>query len=143
MINKTDRVTVLARRPRGFRFSATDLAAIFVCVATTWGLRSTLGDFVWLLPITLGHFFLFCNVFRIWRRYELIWAVIFVVNVCVWFAINRFSWATVLLTQAPVTLTAIACEIRSDRYHGIFCRQSEAHDLEPLEMILRACEQDD
>ncbi len=122
-------MAAFGRRPRGFRFSTADLFAVTVCIVATWLLRSTLDDFVWLLPITLGHFFLFCNVFRIWRKYELIWAAIFVINVAIWTMVGHFSWGRVLLVQSPVTVILIVLQIRSDRYHGIFCRPVESRDL--------------
>ena len=129
MASTFEGIVAFGRRPRGFRFSVADFLAVAVCIFTTWLLRSTLDDFVWLLPITLGHFFLFCNVFRIWRRYELAWVGIFVVNVAIWAMVGHFSWVRVLLVQSPVTVTFIVLQIRSDRYHGIFCRPVNCRDL--------------
>lgn len=117
-----------AHRRRGFRLSITDLIAASVCAATTWLLGSTLGLLVWLLPITLGHFFLFCNVFRVVRRHELIWALLFVLNVSFWATAESFAWGPVILLQCPVTVAVIVAEIRSSRYHGIFCREFQTDD---------------
>lgn len=52
---------------------------------------------------------------------ELIWAVIYVANVAAFVMSDRFDWASILAMQTPVTLTVIAMEIRSPRYHGVFC----------------------
>jgi len=65
------------------------------------------------------HFFLFCNVFRIRRSYELIWAAAFVVNLLAWQVAGAMSWPRVLAMQLPVTVLAIASEMRSRRYHGV------------------------
>jgi hypothetical protein len=117
------KLAVLGRRRRGFRPSATDIAAIVICAVATWRLLPEIGAFAWFLPITLGHFFLFCNVFRIRRKYELIWAACFLGNVAVWrFAVGEINPWGVLLCQTPMTIGLIVMECFSSRYHGIFCR---------------------
>ena len=88
----------------------------------TWLLRGRLGDLAMLPAVVLVHFFLFCNVFRVRRSYELIWAASFIVNLLAWQALGQFGWRGVLLTQAPITLLAIAVEMKSNRYHGVGCR---------------------
>lgn len=124
------RFNALARRRRGFRLSIVDVVAIAACAIATWFLFPQLGTFVWLLPVTLGHFFLFCNVFRVRRTLELRWAVVFVVNVGFWTVTNNFSWLSILLVQLPVTAAVIIIEIRSPRYHGVFCDRNSADSLD-------------
>lgn len=104
---------------RGFRFSLIDGVAIAVCAAATYFSFPALGSVVWMFPFVLGHFFLFCNVFRIHRNLELIWAGCFVLNYCVC-AILEIDWRLVFAFQIPITTLLIAIEIRSPRYHGIF-----------------------
>ncbi len=113
-----------SRRPRkaGFRFSVVDGCAIALCGLGVWGLWDLLDTYVWILPFALGHFFLFCNVFRVRRKYELMWAALFLTNFAAWFLIE-FSWVGVLAVQAPITCLAIGGEMRSNRYHGIFSRK--------------------
>lgn len=82
-------------------------------------LWSVLGTFALLFPIVLAHFFLFCNVFRVRRNLELIWAGVFVVNFAAWAITGSFSWWPVLLVQTPVTIACIVIEMRSPNYHGI------------------------
>lgn len=110
-------------RTAGFRFSVVDGIAIALCAFGVYGLRETMLEFVWLLPFALGHFFLFCNVFRVRRNYELTWTAIFLVNFCAWFFAGEFSWVAVLAVQTPVTAIAVVAEMRSPRYHGIFARK--------------------
>lgn len=109
----------LSGRRRGFRLSLQDVIVIAICIATT-ALFHDYGQLVWLFPITLGHFFLFCNVFRVCRRLEFMWAIMFVANVTIFATSGWFGWATILAVQTPVTVTVIAIEIRSSRYHGVF-----------------------
>ena len=108
--------------PPGFRFSREDAwVLVFGVVATVawWTFQPMLAP---ALPIVLGHFFLFCNVFRISRRSELFWAGAFLANAFFWavrsegFAID---WLAVLLVQMPVTLFLILLEMRRPGYHGI------------------------
>jgi hypothetical protein len=107
------------RPPAGFRFSWTDGVAIVVFALLTWSTWPLLGKMSILFPVVLGHFFLFCNVFRIPRKPELWWSAAFVVNVGVWLSFNRFTWSMVLLTQTPITLLVITRAVFGEDYHGI------------------------
>ena len=106
----------------GFRFSLVDGLFLALCAAATLLLRTSMGPFVWIIAAAAGHFFLFCNVFRVRRSYELAWTAVFLANVAGWTWAGRFSWTVVLAVQIPVTLLVIGLEIASPRYHGIFCR---------------------
>lgn len=77
----------------------------------------------WIVPSALGHFFLFCNVFLVWRRLEMLWAAAFVLNVAAHIALESFDPWPSLLWQAPVTLWVVAWQMRSPWYHGVFARQ--------------------
>ena len=109
----------MSRSAPGFRFSKTDAVAISVAIAFTALLWPAISQLALLFPIVLAHFFLFCNVFRIHRTSELVWAGAFVTNVAAWTLAGHFSWPAILLTQTPLTLFLIALAIRSPRYHGI------------------------
>lgn len=119
-------------RPRtaGFRFWPTDALFIVACALAGWLLRDFLGRMVWLIPMTAGHFFLFCNLFRVRRSYELAWTALFVANFTAWTFSGVFSWEGVLAMQAPITIAALLLEMRSPRYHGIFCRRINAGHID-------------
>ena len=110
-------------RTAGFRLSAVDVAFLAITSAAFILLYGRIGDAVWAIPFAVGHFFLFCNVFRVRRSYELIWVGLFFVNAGAWMAAGRFSWAMVTAVQAPLTIAAIALEMRSPAYHGILARR--------------------
>ncbi len=104
----------------GFRFSITDAGAILLfCFATLFA-WPYLGTLSLLLPIVLFHFFLFCNVFRAHRNFELIWGAVFLINVMAWTFSGYFNWWWILLTQLPITLGILILTISSPGYHGIF-----------------------
>lgn len=108
------------RRTWGFRFSVTDAVALVALGAAAAGLHRLGSSLWWLVAIAAGHFFLFCNVFRVVRRRELIWAALFVLNVGLWLLSGRLDWFSVLACQLPVSVGVVAWEIRATRYHGIF-----------------------
>jgi hypothetical protein len=110
-------------RTWGFRLSAVDIAAIVAAPLMAWWLTAQIGEIAWALPVALGHFFLFCNVFRVARAGELVWAAIFVIQASAWATVDRLSWPVVVGLQAPVTLVVILLEVRSPRYHGVLARQ--------------------
>ena len=103
-----------------------DLGAIFVCAVAVAVLWSSIGTLSLLLPVVLGHFFLFCNVFRIRRTPELIWGGVFLLNMGWHLSHADFSWWPVLLIQTPVTVALIGYEMRTTHYHGIL-----AHRINP------------
>lgn len=110
-------------RTWGFRFSLTDAVAIGVFTSAAGGLWHLGSPLWWMLVIAAGHFFLFCNVFRIVRRRELIWAGLFVLNVGVWTWFDRFTWPGVLLCQLPITLALVIADMRAAGYHGVFAQR--------------------
>ena len=72
-----------------------------------------------IVGFAVGHFFLFCNVFRLGRPLELIWASVFVA-----LAGSTLSTGlpgpefTVGITLAT-TLAVIAAQLRQPSYHGL------------------------
>lgn len=115
----------------GFGFSRTDGLVIAVCAATTCLLWRLSPQMALLFPIVLGHFFLFCNVFRIRRNAEFLWSAFFLGNTSLWFALESFSWAKVLALQTPITILLIANEMRHRDYHGIFSKQLNRNHFIP------------
>lgn len=109
-------------RTAGFRLSITDAIVIAVgAVATIAAASVPLGPMTGVFPMAIGHFFLFCNVFRLRRSLELLWTAVFLANFTAWTLLaGDFSWPGVLAIQLPLTAIVIALEMRSPRYHGVF-----------------------
>ncbi len=116
----------------GFRFSRVDALVLVAGAVLTVVLWPAMGSLALVVPVALAHFFLFCNVFRVRRGVELLWAGVFMANFAAWGLLGRFSWVRVLLTQLPVTLTILVVEVRHPRYHGIFASR---HPEGPLEHV--------
>jgi hypothetical protein len=76
------------------------------------------------IAIVVGHFFLFCNLVRMRRALELIWAIAFLaVALGRPLALGELRAAAALLAIAPLTAVLVAIEVRSARYHGAAARR--------------------
>jgi len=106
-------------RTWGFRFSLTDALAIVVFLSAAGVLRGWNNPLWWVLVIAAGHFFFFCNVFRILRRRELIWAGLFILNIGAWAWLDHLTWPLVLLCQLPITAAVVAADMCAPSYHGV------------------------
>lgn len=87
-------------RTWGFRLSWLDVAVLALAVPATWLLWPVIGPVAGCIAMAIGHFFLFCNFFRIIR----------------W-------WPGILAVQTPLTAVLIATELRTSRYHGVWARR--------------------
>lgn len=77
----------------------------------------------WIVAVVTGHFFLFCNDFLVWRRWELIWAA-YLVAIVIWrLSLGEWSCFLALWYVLPRTALVILLQIRSPFYLGIFARQ--------------------
>jgi len=107
----------------GFRFGWLDAVSLLACIPLTWLLWLPLGPLALALPITLGHFFLFCNVIRIRRGFELIWSAFFMMNTGAWLLMGRLDWLWILALQTPLTAALVWWEVRNPNYLGVLWRR--------------------
>lgn len=107
----------------GFRLSCADVVVLLSAAIGFWLLRRFEMPLAWVLPCVVLHFFLFCNVFRVRRNYELLWAVVFLINVGWHLSQAELGVWPSLLLQLPVTVAVILAEMVSRAYHGIGARR--------------------
>jgi hypothetical protein len=103
--------------------SASDAVVLFLAgaaVAVLWRVPTNPGLHV---LAVVGHFFLFCNVVRLRRAYELVWAVTYVVATGVAIAVGLFASWIPLAGVTPLTALLVGLELRSARYHGVAWRR--------------------
>lgn len=100
---------------RRVKISPTDWLVIWSTLGLTIALDRLSYPGWWLPAVVVAHFFLFCNVFKVPRKLELLWAVVFLINTGVWLALGRFDWRPVVLTQTPFTLAAIGLTLVARR----------------------------
>ncbi len=116
-------------RGYGVRLSLADVIVITVAAALTWVGYRHIGTLAYLLPFGVGHFFLFCNVFRLRRSLELAWGATFVVHLACWMLPAEgdprtlLVWWILCAIQLPITAVVIVIELRSSRYHGVFAQR--------------------
>lgn len=106
----------------GFRFSKFDGAVLGVGAVLAIGIvgfGQPLAAGV--VAFVLGHFFLFCNVFRIARTPELIWAVAFFALATAAMLSDRplFAWSLAFGLSIGIAAILITRETRQPHYHGI------------------------
>lgn len=76
-----------------------------------------------MIALVIGHFFLFCNVFRLARPLELAWAAVFVALAGATVAINWPGWIATTIGTLVMTAIVIALEMRKASYHGVLWRR--------------------
>ncbi|MCX6976643.1 MAG: hypothetical protein NTX04_01620, partial [Verrucomicrobia bacterium] len=67
----------------------------------------------------VGHFFLFCNVFRISRSLELIWAAGFLILTRFTVTTGQPTWTTTAMLSLALTAVLVCIELRKPSYHGV------------------------
>lgn len=103
----------------GFRCSILDalvLALGFLGSVWFWSRAPWLGI---VIAFVVGHFFFFCNVFRISRGLELCWAAVFTVATVATLKSTHPSWGTIALPSLLTAAIVIGLELRKPSYHGI------------------------
>jgi len=103
----------------GFRISLTDVVFIILFSLWLWFARSIDTNLFVLSVWPPAQFFLFCNVFRIARKSELIWVCIYLATALPCYNYG-FSPFIPLAAGIMAGLVAIAHETRKPSYHGVF-----------------------
>ena len=103
----------------GFRLYPRDVAVLVIGAAgTIWvaQLDAWLGVAI---AFTVGHFFLFCNVLRMSRPYELAWAALFVLLAASTMLNELPGWGATMALMLGVTAVVAALQMRRPSYHGV------------------------
>lgn len=104
----------------GFQLSVLDVVVLVLAVIGTY----VLGRYSWwaglIILFVVGHFFLFCNVFRIARKSELIWAGTFEVLTAATILWEIPGWIITISSSLLLTMFLVVLEMRKPSYHGIF-----------------------
>jgi len=103
----------------GFRISVWDAVVLCGGALGAWWLYRIEWWIGVLLAWVVGHFFLFCNVFRISRGPELIWAAVFVLLCASRLLFHVPGWMATFLGSVLVAMLLIALEMVRPCYHGI------------------------
>lgn len=103
----------------GFRISTLDgvVLAIGAVASILLGLQVWWWGYV--VAMTVGHFFLFCNVFRISRTLELAWAAAFLGLAGGTVIAETPGWMITTIATFAITFVVIAVDMCKGSYHGI------------------------
>lgn len=107
-----------AFRP-GFRFSRLDAVVLLVATIAAGALAPFAGWLSVAILFVVGHFFLFCNVLRMSRPLELIWAGLFCALAIPAIFIEIPAWPIVFLATLGATIVVGLIQIRLRSYHGV------------------------
>ncbi len=107
----------------GFRINALDSMVLAVSSVAILSIVSISQEIAFIIGYAVGHFFLFCNVFRISRKPELVWAGIFVVLGACNILLGIPDWLLLIVSTLVVTIAVISLEMRKKSYHGILWRK--------------------
>ena len=104
----------------GLRCSVMDAVVLVLGAVVAW----FMGSVIWWAGVAavcvVLHFFLFCNVFRIARNSEFIWAGAFVLLSACTLLTDWPGWPAVFITCVCLSTYFIWRETKQKNYHGIF-----------------------
>lgn len=106
----------------GFRISPSDFVFILLVIVASAVLYVALASsLIAFIPLHLcAVFFLFCNVFRIRTRQELLWVCSYIASAVYSIATGADFWFAVLGVTTPMIAVAVAWAVMSGGYKGIF-----------------------
>lgn len=114
----------------GFRLSVLDVGVLIVGGIGAWFVMSLDRWIGVAIVFVVLHFFLFCNVLRMSRRLELIWAGVFVVLAIAAISWDVLSWPVVFGISSVMTVLVAVVEMRRPSYHGVGWRKLNPRLLE-------------
>lgn len=104
----------------GFRLSSLDIVVLVGGTAAAGGLWLFTPSASFVIAFVVGHFFLFCNVFRVSRGLELAWGALFSVLAGATVITGIPGWLLSALIALLATIVVVALEMRKPCYHGVF-----------------------
>jgi hypothetical protein len=106
----------------GLRFSKLDAIILFVGIYIA---ADTAAVMLWpgiAICFVIAHFFLFCNLIRMDRSSELVWAALIVILFTFTIRTGRPPWPLTLAIAFLGAAFLIFIELRKPSYHGVFWR---------------------
>ncbi len=104
----------------GFRLSRRDVLVLLLGGATATGWWREAPWFSALILFTVGHFFLFCNVLRMARRYEQLWTAVFLGLAVTTLRSDTPDWGQTYGLSLLTTVILAALQLRHPSYHGVW-----------------------
>lgn len=107
----------------GFRISEVDVGVVILGILGSV-LLGRLDDMLGIAMLfVLAHFFVFCNVLRLGRLLELVWAVLFVLLAGSTLLVGVPAWGFTFILMLAVTVVLAVVQVFRPSYHGVLWRQ--------------------
>lgn len=103
----------------GFRLSMLDVIVLLIGGVASAYVATIDQWFGIAIAFVVLHFFLFCNILRMSRPLELVWAGIFASLAIGAILLNVPSWPVVFAVSSVVTVVVAMIEMRRPSYHGV------------------------
>jgi hypothetical protein len=103
----------------GFRVSTRDICVIALAMVAGVCAPNVPPGLGWVIVFVTFHFFLFCNVFRIARHLELVWALLFLVLTACTLTTGKPDSMVAFGTSFLFAFGLIAWHMGQPSYHGI------------------------
>jgi len=104
----------------GFRLSSLDLVVMLLGAVAAAGLLFVATWAAVVVAFVIGHFFLFCNVFRISRGLELAWGANFTGLAAVTVLTGIPGWLITIALSFGATIVVVMVQMRKPSYHGVY-----------------------
>lgn len=107
----------------GFRISEVDVGVVILGILGSV-LLGRLDDMLGIAMLfVLAHFFVFCNVLRLGRLLELVWAALFVLLAGSTLLVGVPAWGFTFILMLAVTVVLAVVQVFRPSYHGVLWRQ--------------------
>jgi len=103
----------------GFRISAIDFGVLLAGAIGSYLIAQVESWLGLAIAFTVGHFFLFCNVFRMPRLLELVWSALFLALAGSSIAFQQPGWLFSFSLSLVGTAVLVAFQMRQPSYHGV------------------------
>jgi hypothetical protein len=120
------KIPLVSKNKTGFRLSQIDIIMLLAGAISTyfypknWLSPELIDNYMHgIILYIISNFFLFCNVFRIKTKYELLWLLTATINTLLYLLYYN-NLIVFFITQTCFTTLAIIAEMKSATYHGIF-----------------------
>ena len=107
----------------GSRLSKIDILFIFISVISAIYLYAYSVVLSFCIFFVVGHFFWFCNITRMSRKPELIWACVFTAFSITTVKFGLPGWFYTFVISLLVTAILTVLEIHKPSYHGIYWKK--------------------
>ena len=107
----------------GFRINLRDIIFIILGLILAYYCHYSFMDLTIIILSSICHFFMFCNVFRISRIPELIWASLFILLSYLTINTDLLKWTVSIPTAFLIAGILIFLETNKESYHGILWRK--------------------